>query len=97
MRKRNYIYLFGSAILGLTMSAMPVSADDAAATAPVSQASSVQVVTNPDPASQPGQATDWSDPAKYQGYVPVQILGINDFHGGLFLEHTGLYYVLYEL
>ena len=36
MRKRNYIYLFGSAILGLTMSAMPVSADDAAATAPVS-------------------------------------------------------------
>lgn len=87
MRKRNYIYLFGSAILGLTMSAMPVSADDAAATAPVSQASSVQVVTNPDPASQPGQATDWSDPAKYQGYVPVQILGINDFHGGL--SNTG--------
>ena len=65
------------------MSAMPVSADDVAATAPVSQASSVQVVTNPDPASQPGQATDWSDLAKYQGYVPVQILGINDFHGGL--------------
>ena len=87
MRKRNYIYLFGSAILGLTMSAMPVSADDAAATAPVSQASSVQVVTNPDTASQPGQATDWSDPAKYQGYVPVQILGINDFHGGL--SNTG--------
>lgn len=69
------------------MSAMPVSADDAAATAPVSQASSVQVVTNPDPASQPGQATDWSDLAKYQGYVPVQILGINDFHGGL--SNTG--------
>ena len=69
------------------MSAMPVSADDAAATAPVSQASSVQVVTNPDTASQPGQATDWSDPAKYQGYVPVQILGINDFHGGL--SNTG--------
>lgn len=87
MRKRNYIYLFGSAILGLTMSAMPVSADDAAATVPVSQASSVQVVTNPDTASQPGQATDWSDPAKYQGYVPVQILGINDFHGGL--SNTG--------
>lgn len=87
MRKRNYIYLFGSAILGLTMSAMPVSADDAAVTAPVSQASSVQVVTNPGPASQPGQATDWSDPAKYQGYVPVQILGINDFHGGL--SNTG--------
>ena len=39
------------------------------------------------PASQPGQATDWSDPAKYQGYVPVQILGINDFHGGL--SNTG--------
>lgn len=87
MRKRNHIFLFGSAILGLTMSAMPVSADDAAATAPVSQASSVQVVTNPDPASQPGQATDWSDLAKYQGYVPVQILGINDFHGGL--SNTG--------
>ena len=87
MQKRNYIFLFGSAILGLTMSAMPVSADDAAATAPVSQASSVQVVTNPDPASQPGQATDWSDLAKYQGYVPVQILGINDFHGGL--SNTG--------
>ena len=87
MRKRNYIYLFGSAILGLTMSAMPVNADDAAATVPVSQASSVQVVTNPDTASQPGQATDWSDPAKYQGYVPVQILGINDFHGGL--SNTG--------
>lgn len=69
------------------MSAMPVSADDVAATAPVSQASSVQVVTNPDPASQPGQATDWSDLAKYQGYVPVQILGINDFHGGL--SNTG--------
>lgn len=44
MRKRNHIFLFGSAILGLTMSAMPVSADDAAATAPVSQASSVQVL-----------------------------------------------------
>lgn len=41
MRKRNYIFLFGSAILGLTMSAMPVNADDAAATVPVSQASSV--------------------------------------------------------
>lgn len=25
--------------------------------------------------------------AKYQGYVPVQILGINDFHGGL--SNTG--------
>ena len=66
---------------------MPVSVDDAAAAASVSQASSVQVVTNPDTASQPGQATDWSDPAKYQGYVPVQILGINDFHGGL--SNTG--------
>lgn len=87
MWKRNYIFLFGSAILGLTMSVMPVNADDAAAAASVSQASSVQVVTNPDTASQPGQATDWSDPAKYQGYVPVQILGINDFHGGL--SNTG--------
>lgn len=87
MWKRNYIFLFGSAILGLTMSVMPVSVDDAAAAASVNQASSVQVVTNPDTASQPGQATDWSDPAKYQGYVPVQILGINDFHGGL--SNTG--------
>lgn len=64
------------------MSAMPISADDATAAAPVSQASSVQVVTNPDPASQPGQATDWSDPAKYQGYVPVQILGLMTFMVG---------------
>lgn len=31
MRKRNYIFLFGSAILGLTMSAMPISADDVTA------------------------------------------------------------------
>lgn len=41
------------------------------------------VQTNPDTASTPQETTDWADPAKYQNDIPVQILGINDFHGGL--------------
>ncbi len=45
------------------------------------------VQTNKDEASTPQTTTDWSDPAKYQNDIPVQILGINDLHGGL--ETTG--------
>ena len=43
----------------------------------------VTVVTNHDQAAKPSETTDWANPADYQGKVPIQILGINDFHGGL--------------
>lgn len=51
------------------------------------QDKALPVVTNRDQAAKPSETTDWANPADYRQDVPVQILGINDFHGGL--ETTG--------
>lgn len=59
------------------------AATDTAADTTTTTTSAVPVVTNHDQAAKPSETTDWANPADYQGAVPVQILGINDFHGGL--------------
>lgn len=90
------LLMCGSTLLGLSLWVNAVKADTT--TSPVianqavtassqsstaSQTAPVPVVTNHDQAAKPSQTTDWANPAAYQGKVPVQILGINDFHGGL--------------
>lgn len=85
-----YCLLLGTALLGLSLQATNAHADDAADNQqPPAKTSNVtpMVQTNADDASTPQATTDWANPADYKGTVPVQILGINDFHGGL--ETTG--------
>lgn len=85
-----YCLLLGTALLGLYFQANSVHADTTGATANGETTNSnvtPMVQTNKDEASTPQTTTDWSDPAKYQNDIPVQILGINDLHGGL--ETTG--------
>ena len=90
------LLMCGSTLLGLSLwvnavkadtTTSPVIANQAVVASPQSlvtgQIASVPVVTNHDQAAKPSQTTDWANPAAYQGKVPVQILGINDFHGGL--------------
>lgn len=54
----------------------------------VVNAASVKVVTNHDPYAKPQQTKDWANAKKYKNYLPVQFLGINDFHGGLERTYT---------
>lgn len=85
-----YCLLLGTALLGLSLQATNAHADDAADNQqPAAKTSNVtpMVQTNADDSSTPQATTDWANPADYKGTVPVQILGINDFHGGL--ETTG--------
>ena len=85
-----YCLLLGTALLGLYFQANSVHADttDTAANGETTHSNVTPMVqTNKDEASTPQTTTDWSDPAKYQSDIPVQILGINDLHGGL--ETTG--------
>ncbi|WP_302118542.1 bifunctional metallophosphatase/5'-nucleotidase [uncultured Limosilactobacillus sp.] len=85
-----YCLLLGTALLGVYIQASSVHADTVNATDNGKTASgnvTPMVQTNKDEASTPQTTTDWSDPAKYQNDIPVQILGINDLHGGL--ETTG--------
>lgn len=86
-----YCLLLGTALLGLYFQTVNAHAatDETATSDNQKVASNVtpMVQTNKDEASTPQQTTDWSDPAKYQQDIPVQILGINDLHGGL--ETTG--------
>lgn len=90
------LLMCGSTLLGLSLwvnavkadtTTSPVIANQAVVTSSqsptASQTAPVPVVTNHDQAAKPSQTTDWANPAAYQGKVPVQILGINDFHGGL--------------
>ncbi|MRN07532.1 LPXTG cell wall anchor domain-containing protein [Lactobacillus sp. 0.1XD8-4] len=92
--KRNgskYTLLLGTALLGLYFQANNAHAATTDSVAndkqPVAGNVTPMVQTNKDEASTPQTTTDWSDPAKYQQDIPVQILGINDLHGGL--ETTG--------
>ncbi|MCD7120652.1 bifunctional metallophosphatase/5'-nucleotidase [Limosilactobacillus agrestis] len=85
-----YCLLLGTALLGLYFQANSVHADTTGTTVNGETTHSnvtPMVQTNKDEASTPQTTTDWSDPAKYQNDIPVQILGINDLHGGL--ETTG--------
>lgn len=85
-----YCLLLGTALLGLYFQANSVHADTTDTTAngeTIHSNVTPMVQTNKDEASTPQTTTDWSDPAKYQNDIPVQILGINDLHGGL--ETTG--------
>lgn len=94
-----YCVLLGTALLGLYMQAVNAHADTTSSSdQPVSAQSqpannqnagnvTPMVQTNQDNAATPQTTTDWSNPAKYTNDIPVQILGINDLHGGL--ETTG--------
>ena len=85
-----YCLLLGAALLGLYAEADSVRADnvtDSENNQNPAQNVVPMVQTNADNASTPQSTTDWSNPNDYQGDVPIQILGINDLHGGL--ETTG--------
>lgn len=81
-----YCLLLGTALLGLVFQANNVHAD---AQNQSQQSGNVTplVQTNADNNSTPQTTTDWANPNNYKGDVAVQILGINDLHGGL--ETTG--------
>lgn len=97
--KSQTILLYGSALVGIALFANPVNADTqtttstspnqvtnitaSSANSTATSSSAVTVITNHDQAAKPSETTDWAKPADYQDKVPVQILGINDFHGGL--------------
>ncbi|MBB1078800.1 bifunctional metallophosphatase/5'-nucleotidase [Limosilactobacillus sp. STM2_1] len=86
-----YTLLLGTTLLGLYFQASGVHAATTDSVTNNQQSVNGNVTpmvqTNKDEASTPQTTTDWSDPAKYQQDIPVQILGINDLHGGL--ETTG--------
>lgn len=85
-----YCLLLGTALLGLALQANNAHADtttDGDQAPATAQNVTPLVQTNEDNASTPDTTTDWSNPNDYKGGIPVQILGINDLHGGL--ETTG--------
>ena len=84
-----YTLLLGTALLGFYLQANSIHAATTTSSngQPVTDNVTPLVQTNKDEASTPQATTDWADPAQYQHDVPVQILGINDLHGGL--ETTG--------
>lgn len=47
----------------------------------------VKVTSHLDTNEKPEQSSDWAKAKKYRHDIPVQLLGINDLHGGL--ERTG--------
>lgn len=90
------LLLCGSALMGLSLLMTTAHAADQSSPLPVANPvqslpagptdqghQDLPVVTNHDQAAKPSQTTDWANPADYRHAVPVQILGINDFHGGL--------------
>lgn len=85
-----YCLLLGTALMGLYLQANNAHAATADSTQPTNATQTTQqnnpaitVQTNEDNASTPQTTTDWANPADYKNCVPVQILGINDLHGGL--------------
>ena len=86
-RGSKYCLLLGTALLGLVFQANNVHADAQGANQTQNSNVTPLVHTNADNASTPQTTTDWSNPSNYKGDVAVQILGINDLHGGL--ETTG--------